>query len=54
VRVISRKFEDGLENIPGRYGAMKHFLTTTKHLRSNAIEWALFKVPQLFVIIYGK
>lgn len=53
--MISRKFDARSGNtFQAGYGSMKHFSTTTKHLHSNLIEWALFKVPQLFVILYGK
>jgi len=37
---------------------MKHLtenLTeTTRHIHSTLVEWVLFKVPELFVTIYGK
>jgi len=35
-------------------GTVKHLLKTTKYLQANLVDWVMFKVPELFVIIYGK
>jgi hypothetical protein len=33
---------------------MKHLEATKKQIQTTLVDWVMFKVPELFITIYGK